>query len=47
MLVVDNVTTHGMGDMMQKFLDTVKNHAGLDSEILEVGNGLLVATRKD
>lgn len=41
-LVVDNVSTHGEGRMMGKFLDMIKNHPELKSEFVEVGNGLLV-----
>ncbi|MBU1019468.1 class I SAM-dependent methyltransferase [Patescibacteria group bacterium] len=41
-LVVDNISTHGEGKMMRKFLDMAKDHPGCKSEFKEIGNGLLV-----
>lgn len=46
-LVVDNVSTHGEGNMMQKFLDEIKNHPQMESDFVEIGNGLLVASRSE
>ncbi len=42
-LIADNVISHGKGKMMRKFLDVVKNHPGVRGEIVDIGDGLLVA----
>ncbi len=44
-LIVDNVISHGEGKMMQKFLDAVKNHPRMTSEVLDLGSGILVAQK--
>lgn len=45
-LIVDNVISHGEGNMMREFLKTVKEHPCMRTEILNIGSGLMVS-RKD
>ncbi len=44
-LVVDNVISHGEGSMMRKFLELIKSHPEIQSEIFDVGSGILVAKK--
>jgi len=45
-LVVDNVISHGDGNMMRKFLDLVAQHPGIASEIIDIGSGILIGRKQ-
>ena len=45
-LVVDNVISHGDGNMMRKFLDLVAQHPVIASEIIDIGSGILIGRKQ-
>ncbi|EKD63041.1 MAG: O-methyltransferase family 3 [uncultured bacterium] len=45
-IVVDNIISHGEGNMMRKFIDMVMSHHAMKSEIINIGDGVLF-TRKE
>jgi XTP/dITP diphosphohydrolase len=45
-IIVDNVISHGEGNMMRKFIDMMMSHHAMKSEIINIGDGVLLAQKR-